>query len=359
MFFKECALGDVVTFQRGRDLPRSKMVNGPYPVLGSNGIIGYHNEFTTTGPVVVVGRSGNVGKPFMVRSNAWAHNTSLYIKDFHGNDPIFIYYFLKTLNLSSFAGGSAVPTLNRNHINNIKIKIPENINDQKIIGNFLSTLDLKIETNNKIICTLESLAISNIQFNTNIKEKTVADYAEINPKRIIKKGTKARHIDMSALSTTNSIPISYDFKKYSGGVKFSNGDTLLARITPCLENGKAAFINILDKEEVAFGSTEFIVFHSKGILPNEFFYCLIKTDDFRKFIIKRLTGTSGRQRISADDVGKYPLPIFLDDQIKYFNKTLPLLFSCIASYGRQNSTLRRLQDALLDKLIYGEIRIQK
>lgn len=131
------------------------------------------------------------------------------------------------------------------------------------------------------------------------------------------------------------------------------------RITPCLENGKAAFINILDKEEVAFGSTEFIVFHSKGILPNEFFYCLIKTDDFRKFIIKRLTGTSGRQRISADDVGKYPLPIFLDDQIKYFNKTLPLLFSCIASYGRQNSTLRRLQDALLDKLIYGEIRIQK
>lgn len=150
MDLKDCLLGDVVTFQRGHDLPKTQMVDGPYPVLGSNGIIGYHNRYTTTGPVIVVGRSGNVGHPFMVKSNAWAHNTSLYIKDFKGNDPIFIYYFLQTLNLAKFAGGSAVPTLNRNHINTIEVKIPKDVSVQQKIGSILASFDEKISTNNKI-----------------------------------------------------------------------------------------------------------------------------------------------------------------------------------------------------------------
>ena len=150
MQLKECLLGDVVTFQRGHDLPKARMVNGPYPVLGSNGIIGYHNKYTTTGPVIVVGRSGNVGRPFMVKSDAWAHNTSLYIKDFKGNDPIFIYYFLQTLNLERFGGGSAVPTLNRNHISTIDVKIPADISTQRKIGAILASFDAKISINNKI-----------------------------------------------------------------------------------------------------------------------------------------------------------------------------------------------------------------
>ena len=160
MHLKDCLLGDVVTFQRGHDLPKAQMVDGPYPVLGSNGIIGYHNRYTTTGPVIVVGRSGNVGYPFMVKSNAWAHNTSLYIKDFKGNDPIFIYYFLQTLNLAKFAGGSAVPTLNRNHINTIKVKIPKDVSVQQKIGSVLASFDEKISTNNKINDNLTSHKLS-------------------------------------------------------------------------------------------------------------------------------------------------------------------------------------------------------
>ena len=158
MDLKDCLLGDVVTFQRGHDLPKTQMVDGPYPVLGSNGIIGYHNRYTTTGPVIVVGRSGNVGHPFMVKSNAWAHNTSLYIKDFKGNDPIFIYYFLQTLNLAKFAGGSAVPTLNRNHINTIEVKIPKDVSVQQKIGSILASFDEKISTNNKINDNLQKQA---------------------------------------------------------------------------------------------------------------------------------------------------------------------------------------------------------
>lgn len=148
--WKKCALGDLVTFQRGYDLPKTQMKEGPYPVIGSNGIIGYHNEYTIKGPVVTIGRSGNVGNPFIVYGNAWAHNTTLYVKEFKRSNPIFIYYLLKTLNLSNYAGGSAVPTLNRNHIHSLPVIVPESIEEQKRIGEFLKLFDDKIVLNNKI-----------------------------------------------------------------------------------------------------------------------------------------------------------------------------------------------------------------
>ena len=115
----ETTLGELVTFHRGYDLPLKDMVEGKYPIVGSNGIIGYHNSFRIKGPGVVVGRSGNLGKPFFVKKDYWPHNTSLYVSEFHCSDPYFVYYFLKTLSLAEYNSGSAVPSLNRNHIHTI------------------------------------------------------------------------------------------------------------------------------------------------------------------------------------------------------------------------------------------------
>ena len=153
--WKKCTLGDLVTFQRGHDLPRTQMKAGDYPVIGSNGIIGYHNAYTTEAPSITVGRSGNVGKPFIYYGRTWSHNTSLYIKDFKGNDPVFIYYFLQTLNLTHYAGGSAVPTLNRNHIHALDVCVPCDVNDQRTIGRYLQLLDEKITENQNINKNLE------------------------------------------------------------------------------------------------------------------------------------------------------------------------------------------------------------
>lgn len=153
-----CTLGDLLTFQRGHDLPRSEMQSGEYPVVGSNGIIGFHNEFTTNEPSVTIGRSGNVGNPFIYYGKTWSHNTTLYVKDFKGNDPVFIYYFLKTMDLSNYAGGSAVPTLNRNHIHTLPIRIPLNSQVQKKIGSLLKLFDDKIAENNSINENLEQQA---------------------------------------------------------------------------------------------------------------------------------------------------------------------------------------------------------
>lgn len=154
----ECTLSDLVSFQRGYDLPKSHMQKGQYPVVGSNGIIGFHNEYTTDEPSITIGRSGNVGKPFIYYGKTWSHNTTLYVKDYKGNDPVFVFYFLKTMDLANYGGGSAVPTLNRNHIHTLSICVPKNIEQQKKIGVILATIDHKILINNAINDNLEQQA---------------------------------------------------------------------------------------------------------------------------------------------------------------------------------------------------------
>ena len=156
--WKECQLGDLITFQRGHDLPKTKMRSGEYPVVGSNGIIGYHNEYTTDAPSITIGRSGNVGKPFLYNGKSWSHNTTLYIKEYKNVEPIFIYYYLQTLDLGNYAGGSAVPTLNRNHIHTLNVSVPVEIEEQRQIASILSSLDDKIKLNSTINENLEQQA---------------------------------------------------------------------------------------------------------------------------------------------------------------------------------------------------------
>ena len=155
--WKEYKLGDILNFRRGHDLPKTSMRNGDIPVAGSNGIIGYHDTATPMSPCITIGRSGNVGTPY-IYDKCWAHNTVLYIDDYKGNDPLYLYYLLKTLPLASFGGGSAVPTLNRNHIHPIIIKHTPNLETQKRIASILSSHDDKIELNRKINANLEAQA---------------------------------------------------------------------------------------------------------------------------------------------------------------------------------------------------------
>lgn len=157
MEWKEVRLGDILNFRRGHDLPHSAMKPGKIPVAGSNGIIGYHDTATPMKPILTIGRSGNVGKPYFYEE-AWAHNTTLYVDDFKGNDPKFLYYLCQTMPFANFGGGSAVPTLNRNHIHPLEIKIPVKVENQCRIASILSSLDRKIELNNKINANLEEMA---------------------------------------------------------------------------------------------------------------------------------------------------------------------------------------------------------
>ena len=155
---EECILGDLVEFQRGYDLPKSKLVEGKYPVQSSNGILGYHKEYKVEGPGITIGRSGTVGNPHLIRENFFPHNTSLFVKDFKGNDIEYIYYFLQYLDLGNQKSGSGVPTMNRNHLHPIKIRAYRDKTCQQRTIKILSLIDKKIQINDQINQELEALA---------------------------------------------------------------------------------------------------------------------------------------------------------------------------------------------------------
>ena len=134
----------------------------------------------------------------------------------------------------------------------------------------------------------------------------LGDVIQLNPSEKLPKGERARKIAMDNLDTYAREISGFDFDEYKGGTKFRNEDTLLARITPCLENGKTAYVNILEKDEVAFGSTEYFVLRANKELINPLYlYYLSVSSDFRTVAIKSMTGTSGRQRVQKEAIFNY------------------------------------------------------
>jgi type I restriction enzyme S subunit len=149
-------LGDVATLQRGFDLPTQDRVSGVYPLVSSSGISDTHHKSAVSGPGVVTGRSGSIGNVFFIQDDFWPLNTVLYIKDFHGNDPRFVYHLLKHFDLKRFATGTGVPTLNRNFVHDEPVLVPDSVHEQQRI---VSILDEAFES----IATAKANAEKNLQ----------------------------------------------------------------------------------------------------------------------------------------------------------------------------------------------------
>jgi type I restriction enzyme S subunit len=186
----------------------------------------------------------------------------------------------------------------------------------------------------------------------------LAQVIEIDPPRPLPKGQVAPYLDMANMPTQGHAPNQVVERPYAGGSRFTNGDTLLARITPSLENGKTAFVDFLPPEGVGWGSTEFIVMRPKPPLPPEFGYCLARYPSFREFAIQSMTGTSGRQRVQSDALARYPLVVPSEVIAKAFGQLVEPLFQKSSQCVRESRTLAALRDALLPKLVRGEIRVR-
>ncbi len=178
-------------------------------------------------------------------------------------------------------------------------------------------------------------------------EMRAADFIEFNPRMSIKKGTLATKVAMDKLLPfTKKIP---DTEKapFSGGSKFCNGDTIMARITPCLENGKTAFVDILGKDEVAFGSTEFIVMRAReGISDPQFIYYLATSPWFRNVAIKSMVGSSGRQRVQQSVLDDLVLNVPSIEEQKKISSVLCALDQKIALNNEINDNLQQQAAAL-------------
>lgn len=140
--------------QRGFDLPSSQLKPGIFPVVYSNGIMNYHSDFKVDGPGVITGRSGTIGKVTFVNEKYWPHNTSLWVTDFMGNDPKYVYYFLSSFGLDRFDAGTSVPSLNRNSVHSSRIAVPTK-GEQPRISAFLTVIDRDISTFMKLRSNLK------------------------------------------------------------------------------------------------------------------------------------------------------------------------------------------------------------
>ncbi len=317
-------------------------------------------------------------------------------------DSRYLLYLLLTPEMRHEMGvrasGSTVAHLNMSDIRQLELPEVPPLDEQRAIASVLGSLDDKIELNRRMNRTLEGMASSIFKawfvdfepvrakaagaaafpgmpqpvfdalpatftdselgpIPEGWEVRRLPDIIEINPKRSLRRGEPAPHLDMKNMPTQGHAPEAWGERVFGSGMKFTNGDTLVARITPCLENGKTAFVDFLAAGAVGWGSTEYIVLRPKPPLPEVFAYCLARTGDFRDFAIQNMTGTSGRQRVPATALEHFSL-VRPDEMLaKAFGGIVEPLFTLIRSNMDESRSLAEARDALLPKLLSGEVRV--
>lgn len=355
--WKNCKLGDLITFQRGYDLPKKKMQGGEYPVVGSNGIIGYHNEYTTEAPSITIGRSGNVGKPFLYKGRSWSHNTSLYIKEYKNVDPIFIYYFLKTLNLENYAGGSAVPTLNRNHIHTLEVQVPCDIADQYRIASILSTLDDKIEGNLKINENLQQQAAALFD-NFYDQAETEVGFTEII--QILGGGTPKTS---ESTYWNGNVPF---FTPKDVGLPYTL-TTEKAITAEGLAHCNSRLYPINTVFVTARGTVGKVGLPGVPMAMNQSCYALVGKDTHQLLVyfytlkavdrLKHKASGAVFDAITTRDFEAENIMKLSDDDAKAFLDVAEPIYQAVLSNSIENLRLATLRDSLLPKLMSGEIDV--
>ena len=307
---------------------------------------------------------------------------------------------MQTLLLSWAGSGGTRNALTKAMIESLEIPLPP-LSEQRVIAHILGTLDDKIELNRRMNETLEAMARALFKswfvdfdpvrakmegrwhrgeslpgFPADLYDlfpdrlvdselgeipegwevKALGEVVGLNPREPMKRGALAPYLDMAALPTSGSSPDNAELRGFKSGTRFRNGDTLLARITPCLENGKTAFVQSLATGKVGWGSTEFIVLRAVPPVLPEYTYLLARDATFREHAIQSMTGTSGRQRVQVDALAPYPLPSPPVEVWAEFSALVSPLFAQIEVNRRESLALAAQRDALLPGLVSGKVR---
>ena len=295
--------------------------------------------------------------------------------------------------LSSYATGTTVLGISQKALRSMPISFPS-LAEQKWIGQVLGALDDKIDLNRRMNETLESMARAIFKdwfvdfgptrakaeggepylapglwdlFPDGLDDEDkpvgwsvcpVSELFEFNPRESVKKETYRPYLNMAALPTSGAVADAPIYREYKSGSKFRDGDSLFARITPCLENGKTAYVFDMGNGIVGTGSTEFIVIRSRTPLPAPASYFLARDPEFRDHAERSMTGTSGRQRASREALSQYELATPTDDQLwKALGDFVTPMMDRVIANARESRALARTRNLLLPKLMSGEIRL--
>ena len=377
--WRECFLGDVLTLQRGFDLPERDRVHGKVPIVSSSGTTGYHNSIKVKAPGVVTGRYGTLGEIFYITKDFWPLNTTLYVKEFKGNYPLFIAYFLRTLNFYSQNSAGAVPGVNRNHLHMMKVRVPP-LPTQRKIASILSAYDDLIENNTRRIAMLEEMAqriykewFVNFRFPEHENAKFVdsplgkipegwrveklKNVAEVNA-RSIKKGNEPdsiNYIDIASVSTGSVDAVqAMSFSEAPGRARriIRHGDIIWSTVRP----NRKSYSLILNPLQNMIASTGFAVI--SGITaPHSYLYYALTTDGFVGYLVSNATG-SAYPAVSSADFEKAAILIPSTNILQKFDEFVEPLLVSNYCFARKNTSLRTTRDLLLPKLISGRLDVE-
>ena len=374
---KKITFDEFVRLNRGFDLPESKIVDGEYPVVASTNIKAYHNAYKVKPPVVVTGRSGSLGKVQYIDSKCWPLNTSLYSKDFRGNNPKYIYYFLQTMHLEQYNAGAGVPTLNQNHLQQLKIVVHD-IDEQKKVSYILSAYDNLIENNNKRIKLLEQMAenlykewfvrfrfpgYENTKFVDGIpadwKILRMSDFCYVTdgthdtPKPVNDGGVPlvtGKCIKNGFIDFNEPYNISYqDHESISKRSGLQTGDILFSNIgtvgTTCLVN--------YDRE---FSVKNVIIFKPDNIKVSNYLYSWLNSDSIQAIFATQTNGAS-QQFVGLNFMRRFKILVPNENVLDLYSGRIKPIRTEIVKLHDINENLTKQRDMLLPRLMSGKLEV--
>jgi type I restriction enzyme S subunit len=374
--FNKIKLGDAITFQRGFDITKSEQTEGEIPIVSSSGISSFHNQWKTKGPGVVIGRKGTLGTVHYLKGNFWPHDTTLWVKDFKGNNRRFTYFFLQTLHLENFDTGSSNPTLNRNHIHKIKIIFPK-LDEQQKIAAILSAYDDLIENNQRRIALLEKMAeeiyrewFVRLRFPGHEKVKKVKGVPEgwqrtkvVTLTSYLKRGVAPQYDDLAEGFAINQkcirdgkldlIFARHQSRDVSADRQIRFGDVLV-NSTGEGTLGRAA--QVLTQLSNCIVDSHVTIVRPKHNVPIHYFGMTLKAWEVHFSTMGR--GATNQTELSPTVIGNIEVTMPSKPLQDVFESHAEPLFAQITYLTAQNERLTRMRDLLLPRLISGKLAVE-